>query len=454
MSFDISFLGAASTVTGSKYLLTCKDTKILVDCGLFQGVKSLRLQNWDRLPIKPSEIEAVILTHAHLDHSGYIPRLIKDGFRGKIYCTHATYDLCRILLPDSGYLMEEEAEYLNHIKKTKHKPALPLFTEKEAQSALRYFIGVDFHSNVEINSHISFQFNYAGHILGAASAIVNIGGKKIAFSGDVGRLVDELLYAPENLPQVNYLVIESTYGNRLHKKTDIEEELAEIINKTYQRGGVILIPAFAVGRAQSLMYHLWKLRSEKKIPTMPMYLNSPMATNVNDLLQKYKDLHKLSAETCSAICSVVKYVNSAEDSQKLNEKSGPMIIISASGMLSGGRVLHHLKQFGPDKKNTIILAGFQAAGTRGEAIEHGAREVKVHGRYVEINAQVEVLDNVSAHADYREIIEWLKESSLHPQKVFITHGEAAAADELRRRLHETFGWNCEVPEQGKCISLK
>lgn len=454
MSFEISFLGGASTVTGSKYLLTCKDTKVLVDCGLFQGVKSLRLQNWDKLPVRPSEIKAIVLTHAHIDHSGYIPRLIKDGFRGKIYCTHATLDLCRILLPDSGYLMEEEAEYLNHIKKTKHKPALPLFSEKEARLALSHFIGVDFHSKVEIDAHISFKFNYAGHILGAASAIVNVGGKKIAFSGDVGRLYDELLYPPETLPQVNYLVMESTYGNRLHKKTKIEDDLARVINETYERGGVVLIPSFAVGRAQSLMYHLWKLRQEKRIPIMPMYLNSPMATNVNDLLQKYKDLHKLSAETCSAICSVVKYVNSVEESKKLNEKSGPMLIISASGMLSGGRVLHHLKQFGPGEKNTILLAGYQAAGTRGEALEHGAREVKVHGKYVEINAHVEVLDNVSAHADYREIVDWLKTSPMHPEKVFITHGEVAASDELRRRLHETFEWHCEVPEQGRRITLE
>lgn len=283
---------------------------------------------------------------------------------------------------------------------------------------------------------------------------MNVGGKKIAFSGDVGRSYDEILYPPKTLPHVNYLVVESTYGNRLHKKTKVEDDLARVINETYQRGGVILIPAFAVGRAQSLMYHLWKLRVEKRIPVMPMYLNSPMATNVNDLLQKYKDLHKLDAETCSAICSAVKYVNSAEDSEKLNEKSGPMIIISASGMLGGGRVLHHLKKFAPDPKNTILLAGYQAAGTRGEAIEHGAREVKVHGQYVEINAQVEVLDNVSAHADYREMIEWLKTSSMHPQKVFITHGEPAAADEFRRRLHETFGWHCEVPEAGKRITLE
>lgn len=454
MAFELTFLGAASTVTGSKYLLRCEDTKVLIDCGLFQGIKSLRMQNWDKLPIKPSEIKAIILTHAHIDHSGYIPRFIKDGFRGKIYCTQATYDLCRILLPDSGYLMQEEADFLNRTNRTKHKPALPLFTEKEAKQALDFFETIEFHSKIHIDQQISFQFNYAGHILGAASAIVNAGGKRIAFSGDIGRLDDELLYAPESLPQVDYLVVESTYGNRLHKKTKIEDELEKIINNTYQRGGVILIPAFAVGRAQSLMYSLWKLRRDNRIPAMPMYLNSPMATNANDLLMKHKDLHKLSAETCTAICNIVKYVNSAEDSQRLNEKKGPMLIISASGMLSGGRVLHHLKQFGPDKKNTILLAGYQAAGTRGDAIEHGAREVKVHGKYVEINAQVESLDNVSAHADYSEIIAWLKKSNINPQKVFITHGEPAAADELRRRLHETFGWYCEVPGLGKRVCLE
>lgn len=453
MSIELQFLGGAGTVTGSKYLISFKGKKILVDCGLFQGVKSLRLKNWDDLPVKASEIDAIILTHAHIDHSGYIPRLINKGFRGQVFCTHATKELCKILLPDAGYLAEEEAEYLNRRKKTKHKPALPLFTCKDAINSLDYFVGVDFEEVKKIDETLSFKFKYAGHILGAASVVVNASGCTIGFSGDLGRMNDSILYAPEKMENVQYLVTESTYGNRKHEDTDVLDDLAEVINKTYNRGGVVIIPAFAVGRAQSLMYCLSVLRKQNRIPHMPMYLNSPMATNVNELLMKFKDLHKLSSTDCADMCSLVKYVRTAEDSIKINEQSGPMLIISASGMLGGGRVLHHLKAFGPDPKSTILLAGYQAAGTRGEALERGAKEVKVHGEYVPIRAEIKVLDNVSAHADYQEIIEWLKLSKIHPRKVFITHGEASAADELRRRLGETFGWECYVPEYAEKVVL-
>lgn len=453
MSITLKFLGGAGTVTGSKYLLNCNGSKILIDCGLFQGIKSLRLKNWDDLQIKASEIQAIILTHAHIDHSGYIPRLVKNGFRGKIYCTSATKDLCRILLPDAGYLMEEEAEYRNRTHRTKHSPALPLYTLKDAENSLQYFEGVAFNQQVQINPRISFEFFYAGHILGAASVVVSVGGKKIGFSGDVGRLEDDMLKPPVPLPPVNYLVTESTYGNRLHQKTNIKDDLAKIINETAERNGVVIIPAFAVGRAQSIMYMVWKLLSQNKIPDIPMYLNSPMATNVTKLLHKYRDLHKLTVEECTYTCKVVKYVNSVEDSIALNEKKGPMLIISASGMLSGGRVLHHLKAFGPDPRNTIVLAGYQAAGTRGEALERGIREVKIFGEYVEVRAQVKILENISAHADYGEILEWLSQSKMHPEKVFITHGEVSSADELRRRIFEKFGWDCTVPEQNDEISL-
>ncbi|MES2800967.1 MAG: MBL fold metallo-hydrolase [Bdellovibrionota bacterium] len=441
-------------MTGSKYLITFKGKKLLVDCGLFQGVKSLRLKNWDDLPVKASEIDAVILTHAHIDHSGYIPRLINKGFRGKVYCTHATKDLCKILLPDAGYLQEEEAEYLNKNKKTKHKPALPLFTYKDAVNSLEYFVGADFEEVQKIDNTLSFKFKYAGHILGAASVIVNVSGRTIGFSGDLGRQNDRILYAPEKMENVNYLVTESTYGNRKHRETDVLDDLAEAVNQTYKKNGVMVIPAFAVGRAQSLMYYLWLLRQQNRIPHMPMYLNSPMATNVNDLLLKYKDLHKLSSAECFEICNLVKYVRTSEESIKINERHGPMLIISASGMLGGGRVLHHVKAFGPDPKNTILLTGFQAAGTRGEALESGAKEVKIHGEYVPILADVKILDNVSAHADYQEIITWLSLSKIHPQRVFITHGESSAADDLRRRLNETFGWECYVPEYAEKVVLE
>lgn len=454
MSFEIQFAGGAGTVTGSKYLVTYNKTRILVDCGLFQGLKTLRLKNWDGLPLPAHEIDAVILTHAHIDHSGFIPRLVKKGFRGKIYSTVATKDLCRILLPDAGYLMEEEAEYLNRKKRSKHSPPLPLFTQKEAEASLEFFEAVPFETAQGIAEDLRFEFRYAGHILGAASVILQGGETTIGFTGDIGRLQDPLFYSPLPLPKVDYLVTESTYGNRLHKNTDVLEDLAKVIQETAQRNGVVLIPAFAVGRAQTMMYYLWRLKKQKRIPDIPMYLNSPMATNVNDLMGKHKDLHKLSHAECAEVCDVVKYVRSAEESISLNKKTGPMLILSASGMLTGGRVLHHLKAFAPHAENTILLTGFQAAGTRGEALERGCEEVKVHGEYIPVRAAVKVLDNMSAHADYKEVIQWFSQSQIKPKRVFVTHGEPSAADELRRRLTETFQWNCWVPEQAEKFILE
>lgn len=455
MSFEIQFLGGAGTVTGSKYLITCNDKKILVDCGLFQGLKSLRLKNWDAFPIDASKVDAIILTHAHIDHSGYIPRLIKEGFRGKIYSTSATKDVCKILLPDCGYLLEEEAAYLNKIGRTKHAPALPLFTSKEAEDSLNFFVEVPFKEKIKISSDLSFEFHYAGHILGAAWVIINVNGKKIAFTGDVGRLEDEIFYAPEPLPQVNFLVTESTYGNRLHEMPlDPLKDLEDIVNETYKRKGVVVIPAFAVGRAQSMMYYLSELRKQKRIPNMPMFLNSPMATNFSVVFRKYKKLHKLSEEECNDIDSIMKFVKTAEESKALNERKGPMLIISASGMLTGGRVLHHLKAFAPFPENTILLTGFQSAGTRGDSLLQGAQEIKIHGEYISVKAQVKSLDNMSAHADYGEMIEWFKQSKINPKKVFVTHGEPAAADEFRRRLNETFGWDCVVPNYNDKVVLE
>lgn len=453
MGVQLQFLGAAGTVTGSKYLLTVGEKKILIDCGLFQGLKSLRLKNWDEFEIDPTSIDAIVLTHAHIDHSGYIPKMVSGGFKGKIYSTFATFDLCKILLPDSGHLMEEEASYLNKSKKSKHDPALPLFTVADAERSLRFFNPVEFSQRVDLGQEIYFSFNSAAHILGAASLVIEAEGRRIGFTGDIGRMKDTIFNPPDLMPQVDYLITESTYGNRLHKNVDVMNELEVIINEATSEGGVVIIPSFAVGRAQSLMYFSWKLKQSKRIPDIPMFLNSPMATNVNELLKKYKALHKLSATECDEICKAVTYVRSVEESKNLNNQLGPMIIISASGMLSGGRVLHHLKQFAPDSRNTIVLAGFQSAGTRGEALERGADEIKIHGAYVKIRAKVKVLDNISAHADYSEILSWFDQAKINPKKVFVTHGEPSAADELRRRLSEKFGWNCVVPLQDSIFEL-
>jgi metallo-beta-lactamase family protein len=449
----IQFLGGAGTVTGSKYLVTSGETHILIDCGMFQGLKSLRLQNWDQFPIDPALVHAIILTHAHIDHSGYIPRLIKNGFKGKIYATSATMDLCEILLPDAGHLAEEEAEYLNKHRRSKHDPALPLFTLEEGQQALDYFEAVPLNQKKSITDKLHFEFRYAGHILGAASVLLEVEGKKIFFTGDIGRSQDPLFFEPQAIPPADYLITESTYGNRKHGSNNVLNDLEKIIKQAMKSHGVIIIPAFAVGRAQELMFYLWQLKKQKRLPAIPMYLNSPMATNVNSLFVKHHQLHRLTKNESEELCSVVKYIRSVEESKALNEKKGPMLIISASGMLTGGRVLHHIKKFGPEARNTILLAGFQAAGTRGEALEHHAAEVKIHGEYVQIRAQIKVLENMSAHADYQEILDWFARSHIQPKKVFITHGEPAAADELRRRLTEKFNYNCVIPEQNEVFDL-
>lgn len=449
----LQFLGGAGTVTGSKFLLSSKTKRILIDCGLFQGLKSLRLQNWEDFPITPSKIDAIILTHAHIDHSGYIPILVKKGFRGKIYCTAATKDLCEILLPDSGHLAEEEAAFLNKHKLTKHSTALPLFTIEDAQVSLLYFESIQFDQIKFVSDDFSFEFKYAGHILGASSVILYSENIKIGFTGDIGRPEDPIFFAPKAFPEVDYLITESTYGNRKHEKTDPKDEIKKIIVEAFRTNGVIIIPVFAVGRAQELMFYLWKLKQEKQIPDIPMYLNSPMATNINALFIKYHELHKLSEVEAKQICEVVTYIRSVEESKELNLRHGPMLIISASGMVSGGRVLHHIKQFGPDENTIIVLAGFQAAGTRGDALERGANEIKIHGEYVPIKAKVRVLPNMSAHADYSEILNWFKDSKLNPQSVFITHGEAAAADAMRVRLTDAFRWNAIIPNQWQKFNL-
>jgi metallo-beta-lactamase family protein len=450
----IQFLGGTGTVTGSKYLVSSGDKKVLIDCGLFQGLKSLRLQNWNGLPIKASEIHAIILTHAHIDHSGYIPRFIKEGFKGKIFSTPATKDLCEILLPDAGYLAEEEADYLNRHKRSKHDPALPLFTMKEGKAAIEHFETINFDTTKALDPKFSFQFRYVGHILGAASVELTVNGKKIFFTGDIGRENDPIFFAPHSLPaDFDYLITESTYGNRLHPTTDPSQDLEKIITDTFNKKGVIIIPSFAVGRAQEIMFYLWQLKKSGRLPSIPIYLNSPMATDVNELFVKYHELHRLTKSEAKEVCQVVKYVRTVEESKALNEKQGPMLILSASGMVSGGRVLHHIKKFGPQENTTILLAGFQAAGTRGEALQNQAHEIKIHGEYVPIRAQIKVLENMSAHADYQEILSWFKKTKARPKMTFITHGEPSAADSLRMRITDSLGWPSIIPQQNQIFEI-
>lgn len=451
----MQFLGGAETVTGSRTLVSYRGRKILVDCGLFQGLKNLRLRNWEPFPIPPREIDAVLLTHAHLDHAGYLPKLVKEGFAGTIYATPPTVALSRILLADSAFLMEEEARYLNDRKLSRHRPALPLYTTGDVDRVFPRFARVELHTRIRLADGIDFEFLPAGHILGAAMIVLNVGDRKIIFSGDIGRMKDPIFNPPAVLPDADALVLESTYGNRPHGDTDVLAELERLIRKVHARGGVILVPAFAVGRAQLLMHLLSVLKDQGRLPEMPMYLNSPMATRATDLLMEFRSYHRLTPDECKKTCDVVTYVDSVEESIALNRKTGPLLIISASGMITGGRILHHVKAFGSDPRNMILLTGFQAAGTRGRALLDGATELKIHGAYVPVRAEVALMDSLSAHADARETIDWLRQSSnLHPRQVFLNHGEPAASDELRRRLNEAFGWDCVVAEPGKNVVLE
>jgi metallo-beta-lactamase family protein len=456
---ELTFLGATGTVTGSKYLLTSKtesgaSKRILIDCGLFQGLKQLRLRNWAVLPINPKNIQAVILTHAHIDHSGYLPLLVKNGFSGKVYCSEATRDLCEVLLLDSAHLQEEEARYANKGGFSKHNPALPLYTQEDAQNALALLTPVDYEKDIDLGDGLILKLFPSGHILG--SAFVRIHNKKtsILFSGDIGRPHDILMKAPATIKQADYLVVESTYGNRLHDQTDPKVKLAEVINQTVQRKGVVVIPVFAVGRAQELLYYIHLLKSSGAIDNnIPVYLNSPMAVDATAIFNHFKSEHRLTPEQSYALCHTAHMVNSIEASKQLNETKGPMIILSASGMATGGRVVHHLKAFAPNPNNTILFAGFQAAGTRGAAMLGGAESIKIHGEYVPVRAKVELISNLSAHADFSEIIAWLGGFQSPPKKTFITHGEPVAADAMRLHIEEQLHWRVTVPDYLETVTL-
>jgi metallo-beta-lactamase family protein len=455
---ELTFLGATGTVTGSKYLLACETDggvkRILIDCGLFQGLKQLRLKNWAKLPINPKDVDVVVLTHAHIDHTGYLPLFVKNGFSGKVYCTQATRDLCDILLPDSAHLQEEEADYANRRGFSKHNPALPLYTKEDADNALELLVAVDFEQNVDLGDGLTFTFSPNGHILGSAFLRIHHKKTSVIFSGDLGRSNDILMNPPARIKQADYLVLESTYGNRRHEQDDPKVKLAAVINRTVKRKGVVLIPVFAVGRAQEILYYISLLKSSGAISKdIPVYLNSPMAVDATAIFSHHSGEHRLSPEQCSVLSQTAHMVNSVEQSKQLNERKGPMIILSASGMASGGRVVHHLKAFAPRPNNTILFVGFQAAGTRGAAMINGAESIKIHGDYVPIRADVEFISNLSAHADYAEIITWLSGIETPPKITFITHGEPVAADAMRLHIEEQLHWSVEVPEYLEKVTL-
>jgi metallo-beta-lactamase family protein len=450
---DVTFLGATGTVTGSRYLVNHDAQRCLVDCGLFQGYKQLRLKNWAPPPFDSHLIRSVLLTHAHLDHSGYLPLLVKQGFRGTIHCTRATFELCKILLPDSGFLQEEQARFDNRHSYSKHKPALPLYTEEDAQACLKYFKVEHVDRAFEPLRGMTAKFRSAGHLLGAASVRLEADSTSIVFSGDVGRDDDPLMKAPALYEPADYLVLESTYGDRLHPDIDMQADIAPHLVAACARQATIVVPAFAVGRAQLLLLLIARLKAKGTIPNVPVYLDSPMAIDASELYRSFSAEHRLSASECAAMFQSVRFVHSAEESQALASELGAKIIVSASGMATGGRVVHHLKRWLPDPNALILLTGFQAGGTRGASLAAGAKTLRIHGADIPVNAQVVQLNAMSAHADAKELVAWIGKSATPPRQVFLTHGEPPACDALRQRIERELKWSVSVPEYRDNVSL-
>lgn len=455
MQVKIKFLGGAKTVTGSRYLITAENTKILVDCGLFQGLKDYRSRNWEPFPVSPSEIHAVVLTHAHIDHSGYLPKLVKEGFKGKIYCTQATAELVKILLLDSGKLQEEEAQYAAKKGYSKHEKPLPLYTKEDAEKVFPLLYELDFEEEIQLNGHIKVSFYNAGHILGAAIVKMKIKGenqeKKLVFSGDLGRYHDPILNPPKRLPFADILLMESTYGNRKQTHHKPEEDLARAIRETYRNGGVSVIPAFAVGRTQVILYYLHLLQQQGKIPNIPIYVDSPMAIDVTKLYKRFNQFHKLGPvfedEGGNPFLNKnLHYYQSQEASISLNAIRGDAIILSASGMATGGRILHHLYNRLPNEQDSFIFVGYQAEGTRGRRILDGEKTSRMYGIEVPIKAKTYYIEGLSAHADQEELMEWAEGFATKPKMTFLVHGEKEASEALSKRLKEELDWNVIVPE--------
>ena len=453
---QLTFLGANGTVTGSRFFLDVEKTKLLVDCGLFQGLKQDRLKNWEPFPIPSAEIDRVLLTHAHLDHSGYLPRFVKQGFTGKVHCTWSTFDLCNIMLRDSGHLQEEDASWANKKKFSKHDPALPLYTVEDAENSLKYFDPVFYGQDLYVTNSLRVEFRDAGHILGSSFVdIKNTSNKrirKILFSGDLGRPSRPILRDPVQIFEVDYLILESTYGDRLHDPKPPEEELARVINESVKRGGLLVIPSFAVGRTQELLFCIRELEEQGKIPSLPVFVDSPMAIDTTMVFERRKGDYDLEAKVLELEgknilkTRQIKFSRSTEESKQLDALKNPGIIISASGMVEGGRILHHLAHRLPHPQTTVLFIGFQAAGTRGRTILEGKPTVKIHGQQIPVRAKIENISGFSAHADYNEILAWLMGFNRPPLKTFIVHGEPDAAQALEEKIKNRFGWDVIIPK--------
>ncbi len=467
MGISIQFLGAAGTVTGSKYLLDTGRQQALIDCGLFQGSSQLDEQNWAPFPIPHKDIDAVFITHAHIDHTGCLPRLVKEGYRGPVYASAASCALMDLVLPDSARLQEQDAAYANKEGYSHHQPALPLYTEQDAVEVIARLHPVDFHKPLSIRDYTT-TWRPAGHILGSAILEVqaNADGAgdqnslKIVFSGDLGRYGQEVMKPPYRIETADVLVIESTYGDRLHTEDSVDDTLERIIRDVMSKRGVLLIPAFAVGRTQIVLYHLRKLQDQGRIPNLPVYVDSPMAVDASQIYHDFSEDHNLDAnllednDRCPLRTKDTRYVREVEQSKKLNTQPGPAVILSASGMCTGGRVLHHLKWRLPDARNTVLLVGYQAEGTRGRQLEEGAKEVKIHGERVPVRARIESIDALSSHADQKELLRWMGGFTSAPRQIFIVHGEPAASRRLQDVIWSELGWKAAIAGQGEKVEIK
>ena len=445
--FNLHFLGAAGTVTGSKFLLDSGKRKILIDCGLFQGLKELREKNWEYPPVKASDIDAVLITHGHLDHTGYLPRLVSQGFKGRVYGTNPTLDIATIILNDSARIQEQEAKRANQEGYSRHKPAKPLYTLEDVENTLSHFKRVPPARWLPLFDDVRMRFSYNGHILGGTFIELVIHGKRFVFSGDIGRSKDLLLYPPLKPKKGDVIVIESTYGGRFHpEEKEAMPVMEALIKETIDRGGSLFIPSFSVERAQLLMYILWNLIKEKRIPRVPMIMDSPMGADVLRLFHYTRDWHRLGEDECLEMCKHFRVVSSFRETLELREDKNPKIVIAGSGMLTGGRMLNYLEVQASDPRNTLLFVGFQAEGTRGRELLDGAKGFKAYGRYVRVRMQIEILEGLSAHADHEELLDWLGELKEPPKRVFIVHGEKESAEALKKGIEEQYGWKPEIPE--------
>ncbi|NHF59723.1 MBL fold metallo-hydrolase [Flavobacteriaceae bacterium TP-CH-4] len=449
----IHFLGASRTVTGSKFYLETPERNILVDCGMFQGLKALRERNWTPLPIDVSKIDVVLLTHGHLDHTGYLPRLLKEGFTGKIIGTPPTLAITKIILLDSAKIHEEEAEQANKEGYSKHRPALPFYTLKEAEKTLAHFQSEEKEKWIPLSTNIRFRFRYNGHIIGATFIELEIFGKVWVFSGDVGRSNDLLLTPPNRPKWADYLFIESTYGNKLHPEEDVDEILISLINRTIRERGNLIIPSFAVERLQSLMYRLWQLYKKNKIPNIPIFIDSPMGNNVLSVFERFPKWHKLPIKEYQAMCRHFNIISSYADTWKTIDDPRPKIVIAGSGMVTGGRVLTYLKQLIDVPSTTVLLVGYQSEGTRGRQLLEGAHELKLFGRYYPVKAKIEHLESLSAHADQNELLHWMTAINNIPETVFLVHGEPNALDGFRAKINAVFKWRVHIPKLNEVVEL-